>query len=201
MGTAPVGDVNIAHELMEEDLQREIARNQAANKMAMERELAALAARKRAEESQVMMQAMLSKYEEMRDKLDSTKKHLDETNSKLTEQEKLTDKISQMKERVEAYANKKKAVNYLQDHVTLKMEVVDEEGNETKQDNDSSQQKSLTDSETTIKSYTERVDQLKVSMAENEAREQKREELKKSLELQKAKLARKKREQEAREKT
>jgi len=180
--TAPVGDVNIAHELMEEDLQREIARNQAANKMAMERELAALAARKRAEESQVMMQAMLSKYEEMRDKLDSTKKHLDETNSKLTEQEKLTDKISQMKERVEAYANKKKAVNYLQDHVTLKMEVVDEEGNETKKDNDSSQQKSLTDSETTIKSYTERVDKLKVSMAENEAREQKREELKKSLE-------------------
>merc|ERR1712098_977403 len=47
---------------------------------------------------------------------------------------------------------------------------------------DSSQQKSLTDSETTIKSYTERVDKLKVSMAENEAREQKREELKKSLE-------------------
>jgi len=45
--TAPVSDVNIAHELMEEDLQREIARNQAANQMVMEKEMAALAARKR----------------------------------------------------------------------------------------------------------------------------------------------------------
>merc|ERR1712041_42496 len=65
----------IAHELMEEDLQRELARNEAATKMAMERELEARAAKKRAEDSQIMMNSMLAKYEEMLSKLDSTKKH------------------------------------------------------------------------------------------------------------------------------
>jgi len=179
--TAPVSDVNIAHELMEEDLQREIARNQAANQMVMEKEMAALAARKRAEESQVMMQSMLSKYEEMRGKLASTKTHLDETNVKLSEQEKLTDKISQMKERVEAYANKKKGVNNLEGCVKLKMEVVQEEFDEERKESTEGE-RSMAQTEETIRHYSERVNKLKVSMAENDANMQKREELKKSLE-------------------
>lgn len=180
-GAASSSDVNIAHELMEEDLQREIARNQAANKMVMEKEMAALAARKRAEESQQMMQSMLSKYEEMRVKLESTKSHLDETNSKISEQEKLTDKISQMKERVEAYANKKKAVNCLEGHVKLKMEVVNEETDEAKSETPT-EGSSMEKTEETIRHYSERVNNLKASMAENDASMQKREDLKKSLE-------------------
>merc|ERR1712243_443629 len=102
---------SIAHGLMEEDLQRELARNEAATKMAMERVLEARAAKKRAEDSQIMMNSMLAKYEEMRSKLDSTKKHLDETNSKITTQARLTEKIAAMKKRVEAYAVKKEAVS------------------------------------------------------------------------------------------
>jgi len=178
-GISAVTDGNIAHELMEEDLQREIARNEAANKMAMEKELAALAARKRAEESQVMMQSMLSRYEEMRDKLDSTKKHLAETHSKLDEQEKLTDKISKMKERVEAYANKKKAVGCLQGAVKMRLEGVQEEIDENKKENLVTEQ-SIDNTETTIKNYSERVDKLKMSMAENEESMKKRETEKKS---------------------
>merc|ERR1711890_71803 len=104
------GASTIAHELMEEDLQRELARNEAATKMAMERELEARAAKKRAEDSQIMMNSMLAKYEEMRTKLDSTKKHLDETNTKITTQARLTEKIAAMKERVEAYAKERGGV-------------------------------------------------------------------------------------------
>merc|ERR1712098_25570 len=178
-GLSAVTDVNIAHELMEEDLQREIARNEAATKMAMEKELAALAARKRAEESQVMMQSMLSRYEEMRGKLDSTKKHLAETHSKLDEQEKLTDKISKMKERVEAYANKKKAVGCLQGAVKMRLEGVQEEIDENKKENLVTET-SIESTETTIKNYSERVDKLKMSMAENGKHEKERRTEKKS---------------------
>jgi len=186
-----VNDVNIAHELMEEDLQREIARNEAANKMAMEKELAAMAARKRAEESQIMMQAMLARYEEMRTKLDSTKKHLEETNSKLTVQEKLTDKISKMKERVEAYANKKDAVNCLEGHVRLKADIQKEKMDVVKEEVETTENKvtRITEDkqrtqniETNLADQAARVDVLRVKMAENEENYQKREELKKSLE-------------------
>merc|ERR1719370_2595282 len=89
---------NIAQELMEEDLQREIARNEAATKMAMEREVQAFEARKRAQESQICMIQMLEKYEDMKNKLDSTKKNLDDPTSKISVQQELTDKIMAMKQ-------------------------------------------------------------------------------------------------------
>ncbi|XP_023348913.1 uncharacterized protein LOC111717650, partial [Eurytemora carolleeae] len=89
--------VNIAQALMEEDLERELARNEAANRMAKEREEQALAARLRAETSQKMMQEMMRKYELMREKLEYTKKHLDDTNEKISIQDKLTNKIIDMK--------------------------------------------------------------------------------------------------------
>jgi len=188
---AAVSDVNIAHELMEEDLQKEMARNEAATKMAMEKELAAMAARKRAEESQVMMQAMLSRYEEMRDKLDSTKKHLEETNTKLNVQEQLTDKISKMKERVEAYASKKDAVSLLEGHVLLKsdihnkkMEAVQEdiEGADDKATQEDEEKQRFQNMQASLVDHAVRVDQLKVKMAESEETFAKREQLKNSLE-------------------
>merc|ERR1719370_470194 len=111
---------NIAQELMEEDFQREIARNEAATKKAMEREVQALQARKRAQESQICMIQMLEKYEDMKNKLDSTKKNLDDTTSKISVQQELTDKIMAMKQRIEAYASKKEAVSYLTEHVSMK---------------------------------------------------------------------------------
>merc|ERR1719431_1301813 len=120
-GVAPEhGSASIAHELMEEDLQRELARNEAATRMAMEREVEARAARKRAEDSQHLMNAMLAKYEDMRSKLDFTKAHLDETNSKISNQARLTEKITAMKERVEADSTKKEAVAALTEHVNIK---------------------------------------------------------------------------------
>jgi len=70
----------IAHELMEEDLQRELARNEAATRLAMEREIESRNARQRAQESQKKMNSMLAKYEEMKEKLSATKGHLDEKN-------------------------------------------------------------------------------------------------------------------------
>ena len=106
--------------LMEEDLQREIERNEKATRMAAEREAQAMEARRRAQESQVMMRAMLEKYEVMKNKLDSTKKHLETTNTKILEKEQLTDKIQGVKDRIEAYASKKEAVTYLNQAVKIK---------------------------------------------------------------------------------
>jgi len=161
---------NIAQELMEEDLKREIARNEAANKMAMEREAQALEARKRAQESQITMKAMLKRYEEMKSKLENTKKHLDETNSKITDKEQITDKITNMKARIEAYASKKEAVACLNEHVHMKLQTVAEE-KETPMNEDD-----LTNAE--------RLETLKTMVKENEARFQKREEVKQMLEKQ-----------------
>merc|ERR1712121_333203 len=133
-----------------------------------------MAARKRAEESQIMMQAMLARYEEMRTKLDSTKKHLEETNSKLTVQEKLTDKISKMKERVEAYANKKDAVNCLEGHVRLKADIQKEKMDVVKEEVETPENKvtRITEDkqrtqniETNLADQAARVDVLRVKMA------------------------------------
>jgi len=52
---------NIAQELMEEDLKRELERNEAATRMALAKENEAREAKKRALEAQVMMQSMLQK--------------------------------------------------------------------------------------------------------------------------------------------
>jgi len=227
---------NIAQELMEEDLQREIARNEAATKMAMEREVQALEARKRAQESQIVMKSMLEKYEVMKNKLDSTKQHLEEKTSKIAVQQQLTDKITSMKARIEAYANRKEAVSYLSEHVTIKHEMHEKKLESVKEDMESSETEGKTEEESErykrmkagLTDHTERVEALKAMMKENEENFKKREQVKlmlekqvllgekraaeqtritearekllalkmRELELQKAKLARKKVEQE-----
>jgi len=186
---AAVNDVNIAQALMEEDLEKEISRNEAANKMALDREMAAMAARKRAEASQLQMQAMLAKYEDMRTKLDSTKKHLDDTTTRLEVQEKLTDKVIQMKARVEAYATKKEAVNALNEHVKIKqdlqiekLEVVKESLNEESAEVTQEEKERYSKLKTDLEDNASRVGQLKTKMTEHEEVLAKKEELKKRLE-------------------
>jgi len=183
---------NIAQELMEEDLNREIARNEAATKMAMEREVQAVQARKRAQESQVCMSAMLEKYEQMKNKLDCTKKNLDDTTSKISVQQQLTEKIVAMKERIEVYATKKEAVSYLTEHVNLKHELNSNKLESVKEDMELSEPEGKTDEESErykrtkagLTDYTERVEALRISMKQNEESLQKRELIKAQLEKQ-----------------
>merc|ERR1712123_247690 len=183
---------NIAQELMEEDLNREIARNEAATKMAMEREVQAVQARKRAQESQVCMSAMLKKYEQMKSKLDCTKKNLDDTTSKISVQQQLTEKIVAMKERIEVYATKKEAVSYLTEHVNIKHELNSNKLESVKEDMDLSEPEGKKDEESErykrtkagLTDYTERVEALRISMQQNEESLQKRELIKAQLEKQ-----------------
>jgi len=114
---------NIAQELMEEDLKRELERNELATKMALAKEQEAQEAKRRAEEAQVMMAAMLTKYEDMKNKLDGAKKELLTTSTKIQHQEEITEKIQGMKDRIEAYSNRKEAVSHLQDHVQMKCDL------------------------------------------------------------------------------
>merc|ERR1719369_420781 len=179
----------IAHELMEEDLQRELARNEAATRMAMERELEARAAKQRAEESQKLMASMLAKYEEMKTKLDSTKQHLDETNSKITTQARLTEKITAMKERVEAYATKKEAVSALTEHVHIKQMLQQQKldvVNETGEEEGAAVEHSIrfSDVKSELKNRQERMETLKANMKKNAETLEKREQLKALLERQ-----------------
>jgi len=183
---------NIAQELMEEDLNREIARNEAATKMAMEREVQAVQARKRAQESQVCMSAMLEKYEQMKSKLDCTKKNLDDTTSKISVQQQLTEKIVAMKERIEVYATKKEAVSYLTEHVNIKHELNSNKLESVKEDMELSEPEGKKDEESErykrtkagLTDYTERVEALRISMQQNEESLQKRELIKAQLEKQ-----------------
>jgi len=114
---------NIAQELMEEDLKRELERNEAATKMAFAKEQEAHDAKRRAQEAQVMMKAMLTKYEDMKNKLDGAKKELETTSTRIQHQEEITEKIQGMKDRIEAYSNRKEAVSHLQDHVQMKCDL------------------------------------------------------------------------------
>merc|ERR1712123_369498 len=183
---------NIARELMEEDLNREIARNEAATKMAMEREVQAVQARKRAQESQVCMSVMLEKYEQMKNKLDCTKKNLDDTTSKISVQQQLTEKIVAMKERIEVYATKKEAVSYLTEHVNIKHELNSNKLESVKEDMELSEPEGKKDEESErykrtkagLTDYTERVEALRISMQQNEESLQKRELIKAQLEKQ-----------------
>merc|ERR1711892_756510 len=183
---------NIAQELMEEDLNREIARNEAATKMAMEREVQAVQARKRAQESQVCMSAMLEKYEQVKSKLDCTKKNLDDTTSKISVQQQLTEKIVAMKERIEVYATKKEAVSYLTEHVNIKNELNSNKLESVKEDMELSEPEGKKDEESErykrtkagLTDYTERVEALRISMQQNEESLQKRELIKAQLEKQ-----------------
>jgi len=98
---------NIVQQLLEEDLQREIERNAAANRIAIEREKEAMAARRRAAESQRMMKEMVQRYESMKKKLDFTKKALEDTNNRIETQERVTAKLDNMKKRLTDYSDRK----------------------------------------------------------------------------------------------
>jgi len=221
---------NIAQELMEEDLKRELERNEAATRMALAKENEAREAKKRALEAQVMMQAMLQKYEDMKTKLDGAKQDFQAMSTKIQHQEEVTEKIQAMKERIEAYANRKEAVDNLQGHVQLKFDLQHsgldflhnmeaetakfqevQKAEEEKAVRVKAMQEMMKEREKAI----EKTDKIKVMLerqleiGEKRAAEQNRIasvrekllELKmKELELQKAKLARKKKEQEEKEK-
>jgi len=221
---------NIAQELMEEDLKRELERNEAATRMALAKENEAKEAKKRALEAQVMMQAMLKKYEDMKTKLDGAKLDLQNTSTRIQHQEEVTEKIQSMKDRIEAYANRKEAVDSLQGHVQLKFDLQHsgldflhnmeaetakfqqvQKAEEEKAARVKAMQEMMKEREKAI----EKTDKIKVMLerqleiGEKRAAEQNRIasvrekllELKmKELELQKAKLARKKKEQEEKEK-
>jgi len=221
---------NIAQELMEEDLKRELERNEAATRMALAKENEAREAKKRALEAQVMMQAMLQKYEDMKTKLDGAKQDFKAMSTKIQHQEEVTEKIQAMKERIEAYANRKEAVDNLQGHVQLKFDLQHsgldflhnmeaetakfqevQKAEEEKAVRMKAMQEMMKEREKAI----EKTDKIKVMLerqleiGEKRAAEQNRIasvrekllELKmKELELQKAKLARKKKEQEEKEK-
>jgi len=221
---------NIAQELMEEDLKRELERNAAATKMAMAKEQEAQEAKRRAQDAQVMMQAMLQKYEFMKNKLDGAKKDLETTSTRIQNQEEVTEKIQMMKERIEAYASRKEAVGHLQDHMNMKFDLqqngldflsnVEEETarfqeiqkvEEEKAMRVKAMQEMMKEREKAI----EKTDKIKVMLerqleiGDKKIAEQNRIasvrekllELKmKELDLQKAKLARRKKEQEEKEK-
>lgn len=113
---------NIAQELMEEDLKRELARNELATKMAMAKESEAQEAKRRAMGAQQQMVAMMEKYEMMKSKLDGARTALAETADKTQAKEEVINKITAMRERIENYSNRKEAVNCLEDHVRIKLE-------------------------------------------------------------------------------
>merc|ERR1719336_224734 len=204
--------------------------NEAATKMAMAKEQEAQEAKKRALEAQVMMKAMMKKYEDMKSKLDGAKKDLETTSTRILHQEEVTEKIQSMKERIEAYSNRKEAVNHLQDHVQLKFDLQQsgldflrnteaetakfqqvQKAEEEKAARVKAMQEMMKEREKAI----EKTDKIKVMLerqleiGEKRAAEQNRIasvrekllELKmKELQLQKAKFERKKKEQEEKEK-
>merc|ERR1712241_702118 len=187
-------------------------------------------AKKRALEAQVMMKAMMKKYEDMKSKLDGAKKDLETTSTRILHQEEVTEKIQSMKERIEAYSNRKEAVNHLQDHVQLKFDLQQSgldflRNAEAETARFKEVQKSEEDKAVRVKAMQEmmkerkkaieKTDKIKVMLerqleiGDKKVAEQNRIasvrekllELKmKELELQKAKLARKKKEQEEKEK-
>ena len=76
----------------------------------------------RAMGAQEQMVAMMQKYEHMKSKLDGARTALAETADKTQAKEEIINKISAMRERIESYSNRKEAVNFLQDHVQLKLD-------------------------------------------------------------------------------
>merc|ERR1712123_366678 len=138
------------------------------------------------------MSAMLEKYEQMKSKLDCTKKNLDDTTSKISVQQQLTEKIVAMKERIEVYATKKEAVSYLTEHVNIKHELNSNKLESVKEDMELSEPEGKKDEESErykrtkagLTDYTERVEALRISMQQNEESLQKRELIKTQLEKQ-----------------
>merc|ERR1712112_275761 len=57
-----------------------------------------------------------------KNKLDDAKTALAETATRTQQKEEIIEKIQTMKERIEKYSDRKEAVNYLQDHVQMKFD-------------------------------------------------------------------------------
>merc|ERR1739848_223461 len=111
------------------------------------------------------MRAMLEKYEVMKNKLDSTKKHLETTNTKILEKEQLTDKIQGVKDRIEAYASKKEAVTYLNQAVKIKYDDHQTKLEAVREAQEEEDEKNKV-AEALQDKNTERVERLKVMMEE-----------------------------------
>merc|ERR1712086_305532 len=127
------------------------------------------------------MNTMLAKYEDMKEKLDATKSHLDEKNKQISNQAKLTEQIVAMKERVEAYATKKEAVSALAEHVAIrqalqqnKLEIVKEE---MLDDGNASNAVRLDGVKVLSKDHRERMETLKANMQKNAEVMEKREQM------------------------
>ena len=134
------------------------------------------------------MKSMLTKYEEMKEKLSATKGHLDEKNKQISNQAKLTEQILAMKERVAAYATKKEAVSALSEHVALrqamqqnKLEIVKEE---MLDDGNASNAVRLDSVKVLSKDHKEGMETPKVNMQKNAETMEKREQMKAMLEKQ-----------------
>merc|ERR1711874_898242 len=132
-----------------------------------------------------MMKAMLTKYEDMKNKLDGAKKELETTSTRIQHQEEITEKIQGMKDRIEAYSNRKEAVSHLQDHVQMKCDM----------------QLPGLEFLKNAEADTARFQEVQKAEEEKAAWVAAMQELKmKELQLQKAKFERKKKEQEEKEK-
>jgi len=110
-----VADEEIPPELLEE-LERELARNAEANRLAKERELEAKAARERAAKSQKTMEEMMQRFEEVKNKVERTRQTLSEAAERARKHEELKSTIDELKARTE------KAIVYKAAHAAASAE-------------------------------------------------------------------------------
>jgi len=95
-----LADEEIPPELLEE-LERELARNAEANRLAKERELEAKAARDRAAQSQKTMEQMMQRFEDIKNKVERTRQTLTEAAERARKHEELKSTIDELKARTE----------------------------------------------------------------------------------------------------
>jgi len=188
---------NIVQQLLEEDLQREIERNAAANRIAIEREKEAITARQRAAESQRMMKEMVQRYESMKKKLDFTKKALEDTNNRIETQERVTAKLDNMKKRLTDYSDRKDVLDNKdkqESNGLLPLLTEEAEGNEPSGVMEESRQNDLKEE---ISDHTTFLKKLQGKLVEEEEKLKKKAELREWLEKQ-VELGEKKAEEQAR---
>jgi len=89
-----------------EELEKEIRRNEEANRMAKQMERTALAAKERALQSQMAMKEMVQKYEDIQAKVFDARSTLKETTEALERQTKLTRDVIDLRERTQRAALK-----------------------------------------------------------------------------------------------
>lgn len=89
-----------------EELEKEIRRNEEANRMAKQMEMTALVAKERAQQSQVAMKEMVQKYEDIQTKVFDARATLKQTTETLERQTKLTRDVIELRERTQRAALK-----------------------------------------------------------------------------------------------